>query len=437
MPDKRILNAVESAEKDFRNAQRKFDKETQAIQEKARRAPVSLALTPDEERYSLAQQLNYNAKIVEEFASVTADYWAACEALILSLDAICRPLLKENPSATVIGTVARFISDIIKDVSEVRIDFTASLNQSSLGDVGSINPKSSVIAQTLERFWREAYKEHPDYAKRIKDEEDTERKRIQENKKKIADELKETIAREQALTRAAASIKEAREIIIAEGNKRISIFEQELLAEVLRLKTPIIEAEKVRLQSELQKAMQELKAVGFFDFANKKAIKAKISSLNQWLENPASSPEIAQQLNDIDSVAAGALNEYKDEINRHIASRFSLKETQRSFGTPKSSSAYDYKIMIDILNFLASNRTPQHPEAIEEACHISSSQKNTALLRQLMVDDFVVRGESGGRAVYSISPALKVTEVEIWEENKKEAKKGIPCPPADIQKLFK
>ena len=440
MPDKSILSAVESAEKDFREAEKKFDKEAEALKEKASRPHISLALSAEEEMYSLQKQLNDNAKIVREFADITADYWAACEALILSLDAICRPLLKENPSAKTIGIVSRFISKIIEDVSNLEIDFSVSLNSTNLGDVGSFNPKSSVVTQTIERLWKEAYKSHPDYAKdakRIKDEEDAKERRIRENRKASKDRVNQVIAREKELISAAKSVNEKREIVIDEGNKRISDFEQKLLSEASRLKTLLIDTEKERLQSELENAKQELKATGFFDFSNKKVLKAKISSFNKFLKKPAISPNIAQQLNDIDKIAYDNSKQYEDAVNAHISARFVLAETRRDFGEPSANDEEGYRKMIDILNFLASKKTPQKIDDIIEGAGFETGERCKYYLRELRSQDFLVRSEKDWETYFAISPDIQVTMVECWEEKSKEAKKGIPCPPADVQELFK
>lgn len=440
MTDNNILKAVESAEEDFRKAERKFDEETSALRIKAARAPISLALTVEEELYNLQGQANYNAKIVEEFASVTADYRATCEAIILSLDTICRPLLQDNPSVMVIGRVSRFISKIIEDVSNVKIDFSVSLNSSNLGDIGSFNPKPSVTVQTIERLWKEAYKGHPDYVKdekRIRDEKDAEERRISEREKTLKDELNKAIAREKKIINDAAFVTEKRELVIAESDKKISDLKEKLFAEALRLKALMIDTEKERLQSELENAKEELKVTRFFDFSNKKVLKAKISTFDQYLKNPAVSPNIAQQLNDIDKIADKNLSQYKDKVNAHISARFSIVETRRDFGAPSTNSEWDYEKMLEILNFLASKEGPQKFDDIFESSGCESNLMFRRLIRELHSQGFLVRSENHGKVYFAISPDINVVTIEIWKENSIEAKRGIPSPPTDIQELFK
>lgn len=433
MPDKSILKAVESAEKDFREAEKKFDKEANDLKLKATHAPISLALTAEEELYNLQKQANYNAKIVEEFASVTADYKATCEAIILSLDTICRPLLKENLSAMVIGMVSRFISKVIKEVSNIKIDFSVSFNSSNLGDIGFFNPKPSVAVQTIERLWKEAYKGHPDYAKdakRIKHEKAAEQKEEEEREKRMKDGVNKANANEKSIISNAASVTEKRELVINEGDKRISDLEQKLLLEASRVKTLMIDAEKERLQSELQNAEQELKATGFFDIANKKVLKAKISLCKKHLKNLATSPDIIQQLNEVDRIANDTLNQYKDAIKKHIRTRFKLVEKRRDYGEINAISERIYKRKIEVLNFLASKKMPQTQEDIARHCDYSSIMD----LLQLENQRLIVRPDPY-KLSWIISPDIK--EIKIWEENSVEAKKGVPCPPTDIQEFFK
>ena len=126
-----------------KKAERKFDDEKDKI-EKMTAATINIYYD------------NPHSKIVQAVhASMEAskELFATCQALVVSLDDLCRPRLSLGASASVINEIACEIESLNED-SIIDNDYTGSLDGISFGDVAKVSFTPTIEARAIETFWR-------------------------------------------------------------------------------------------------------------------------------------------------------------------------------------------------------------------------------------------------------------------------------------------
>lgn len=446
MVDKKISDTLQKAESDFENADKLFDKNSSDLKRKAAHPPVCIALTAEDEQYCLQRQLEFNKKIVEEFAEITANYWASCEVTILSLDEICRPLLSENPSAKVVGEVARFIKKVIDEVSDVTVNFSVSFNHIDLGEAGSFNPKSSVLSQTVGKFWEITYEQHPGYkedAQRLKAEEEERENAIRLKKEKENEKIKiqkqETdnrIKTDTLLEDYYIKIKEKREKAIIECNNLVAQFKKKLDDETARLKPIIIQTEKNRLNTLIANKKEDISKMKGSSFAEaKKEARRELSNLKKLLRKAPKSQEVLDKFRKIESLSFKAYNDYKKQIDDYINKRFTFLGVSRNMTMPKTEDSSKYYYFEKILGVVSDK--PMFISEIAEKCDIFYITKAENLIKELRSQGYLkLVFTNDWKATYIFSPDINVKTIEKWSEDSTLEEKGYPLPPTNLSQRF-
>ena len=107
MPDSKIFSAVESARREFKQAQRTFSDKGDALMRRANSTSIHISSAG-------AYEADKLRSLVKEGVQLSKDYFVRCETLVGTLDEICRPLLAQKPSAQAVGAVASLIGEIVK-----------------------------------------------------------------------------------------------------------------------------------------------------------------------------------------------------------------------------------------------------------------------------------------------------------------------------------
>ena len=137
----------------------------------------------NQSRTAMLQQVQKAQEIVRKNAEVIVRFHKECEALIVSLDELCRPELNQDTDVKQVGEVARLIDEIVHEMSAASATLTIKVNGISYGDAGSISAEASTRAKVIQQYWSVRYKQMPGYA--------ADQSRIQEeNKKKKENELR-------------------------------------------------------------------------------------------------------------------------------------------------------------------------------------------------------------------------------------------------------
>ena len=139
--------------------------------EKARKAGADYELAADEVQ-KLAKRTNINllgnsalqdtSRIVEAAVAACDSLYSAYQALILTLDGGCRPLLAQNPGATAVKAVAGTIAWLNKE-SEIENNYAVSLNQINLGNAVKAKYLPSPASREIQGFWEAEYSKLPNH----------------------------------------------------------------------------------------------------------------------------------------------------------------------------------------------------------------------------------------------------------------------------------
>lgn len=82
--------------------------------------------------------------------------YAALQTLVRMTDEACKPLLTQQPSIVAVGKVADFIKWLNSE-SEISTNFSASLNDTKLGNVASGKYVPAVESRMIESYWQTKY----------------------------------------------------------------------------------------------------------------------------------------------------------------------------------------------------------------------------------------------------------------------------------------
>jgi hypothetical protein len=160
MPDSKIFSAVESARREFKQAQRSFSERGDALTQRANSTSIHISSAGTYEADKVRS-------LIKEGVKLSNDYFVKCETLVGALDEICRPLLASNPSAQAVGAVASLISEIVKDLDETQVSYNVNLNGSHLGSTETDAFKPSIVSRVIAEFWNHAYKTMPGYFEEV------------------------------------------------------------------------------------------------------------------------------------------------------------------------------------------------------------------------------------------------------------------------------
>ena len=267
MATEKMLAAVKASRERAERAEAEFDRRNEAIQ------------ADDSRSINL-----FGGSAVSQVADLASAARKACDALyaayqmeIRLLDEACRPLLSQDPSIQAVREVAKMIK-WLNDESEIENNFTASLNNRSLGDVASARYIPSMENKMIQSYWDSKYHEMPGSA-----ELEYEKRRAVEQRKLSIEERRRADAakRRQAFADSQASKnaeQNAYRVAMLKWNADVKKIEQER-EQAFRQR---LETERNRLESEIRQKYDASKA----DHLTCKAtLEQQTAELQQQLEN--------------------------------------------------------------------------------------------------------------------------------------------------------
>ncbi len=259
------------------------------------------------------------------------DLYTTYQALVETLDGMCRPLLDFSPCGEAIKAVADAIR-YFNEESEIESNFTASFNGSNLGNVANSKYVPSISNKMIQKFWESKYAESPyaiEYeknriieAEKVRKRREEERLRAEAERKKKAEEKKKEDARKAAELEAAKKHKES---IVAETKKLIKAFEKEMDLEItIQLSTlkRKIDDQIAILTAKKKEYESALLSMGLFSFSEKKKTREQIELTDKKISKLMSPQILDDEKKNMKVVASKAVDAYKEEIESYLAKRF-------------------------------------------------------------------------------------------------------------------
>ena len=422
MATEKLYAVLETAQKDYYRQDSAFDSLTFKLQQESI-MPVGIRLG------SLEQQLAFNLEVVRKFADATKKHCAACDALILALDATARPLLEKNPTAQAVGDVLRFMQKVESDVAGIDIDFGVSFDGLDVGSVGSFRPMLCTAAQAIVMIWNNHYCTMPDYQKdqdRLKAEEEKRKQHKREREEQIQKWNDAAKLKREEKIQVAHEIAAHKEEVRQECDRRINEYESQLNQAKEECHAHLLEVEKARLLTEKQNAEENLSRLKLFDFKEKKPLRKAIKACKKSLSRLKLSEEIGRQL---EAVVATESDRYRQAVNTYFDKRFVLAETVYDISYYGTGST-DYDKLYSLLSY-----TPITLREISDKC-VWSQSKTHSMLSTLQKESYVVRSGKMGcyEGSYAFNPD-KVKQVELWKDTKPTSE--VPAPAQSARESFR
>ena len=433
-----MRDTVANAREKIRKAEADFELKSKSI-ERAAEGTMDLFASSTIDKVS---------KIATDSRNACDELYATYQALIELVDLTCRPLVSDAPGKIAIQEVYNVISYLVKE-SAIRNDFNASINEERLGSLVKVQYFATTESKIIEKYW-ENLNDSTSYTpedrkqlaeeKRIKEEKIAEEKRIaaeekakEERKRKEAEKRRE-LAEEKKKNEAEIA-KAHMDNIVSECNAKVDEFKKEL---DLALKNYVNEL-KSRLASKLDELNKQksdndqyLSGLGFFNFAEKKEAKNKDIQLLSEINRISSPFWIENEKNKAKKVFDKTFKDYSATVKKYLESRFPdlvPKPSKPSF--PDTEKGDKSRILYTLTKFESKTLTE-----IMEECGFDSSQKTSALLRELHYDNMVARCEVKGVCYFYLVDkdyVLKKLKLAPQDPTYKEvedfANKEYPQPP--------
>lgn len=402
--DQMINQAMEELESQLEQAERRFESDGSFLEIKS--------------KYANCNDMAVLGDIMSESKRITDELYASYEALIRAANSICKPFADEGVTPSSLERVVKFMKHINSECSTLGSNYSASINDYSLGNIASTRYSPSAEARMIETNWKLLHSMHPQVAEENKRREEAaakaraereERERI-EREKAIAEypqkleEWKEEHARVTAL----------REKLIAESVDQVTLEQRRKAAQDRNRQINESEAEKTRKQSEMHQCQLTIANAKFFEIAKKLeannqynilvnevyALDQKISELR--FTSLDADPNFQRQLKN-------ALEKAKKEIeaeNPLPREPRDPNKVQGAFATSEGMTAVQIAnmgIKGEIYQTLLEYGTRMNITDIMEncpACADISNQRCSALVRQLVTDGLVERTEEKRMAYF-------------------------------------
>ncbi len=301
---KQIFDAVSDTKRSMDDAEGLFDSRNDEVQRKASR-DIDLFGGHASSRV---------LEIASDAKRACDDLYATYQSLIPSLDSICRPLLDYNPGMEAIKSV-RDMMQLLNEESEIENNYTASLNDTSLGDVVNAKYVPLMENRMIEKFWENQLESTPEYKEKRRKEKEKEERRYEEKKRKEAEQA-DIEKREYELWKEEVKIAEKKR-----KEKRVE-FENSIKEEFkeaqdrLKIqkdaKASSIREETERLNQRINKCSEEISSLKFFNISKKRELNKEIDSHKKTLRNKE------QELADLDSWFANEMKKVEQDKNDSI-----------------------------------------------------------------------------------------------------------------------
>ena len=405
--DQMLNGAMDKLDSELQSAESRFESDGSFLEIKA--------------KYANCNDMCVLADIVAESNRITSELYASYEALIRAANSICKPFADEGVQPKTLKRVVDFMEHINAECSTLGSNFSASVNDYSLGNVASTRYSPSAEARMIETNWKLLHSMHPQVAeeKRLADEAAAKAKAEREERGRIE--------REKAIEEYPQKLAEWE----AE-NERVSKLRQELYpqAEAEARKRHIqkaarernqrifdLEAERDNLRAEMQELEHIITTAKFFEFAKKleanqrvQQIAPRLGQLEQLVARLRSEPLESEEnfARSLESELRKAREKVEEEHplprkprdpnagrgafeasdNMTAVQRANLEIKQAIYETLQS---YDRGLCItDIMMYC-------------DECASISNQRCSALVRQLVTDGLVERYEIKRMAYFRVA----------------------------------
>lgn len=166
-----LEDRLADAERDFENGQSLIDIKT---------------------KYSISD-ISQLADIVSEANRITEELYANYESLVRAANSICKPFADQGVMPETLSRMVKFLEHINSECSTLGSNFSASVNDTSFGNVAATRYSPTAEARMIETNWKLLHSMHPDV--------EGERKRKEEKKRleKEQREEKRRLEREKAI----------------------------------------------------------------------------------------------------------------------------------------------------------------------------------------------------------------------------------------------
>lgn len=142
------------------NASEKMFQVVAAIESSAQKAEREFERQKRELEWKSSSQIDlFGFDVTERVVELVSGGRKACDELYASyqmlvkmLDDRCRPLLSGQPSADAVRAVCRMIKKL-NDESEIKNNYTTSLNNYSLGDVATVQYTPMMENKVIQKYW--------------------------------------------------------------------------------------------------------------------------------------------------------------------------------------------------------------------------------------------------------------------------------------------
>lgn len=390
-----LEDRLADAERDFENGQRLIDIKTS---------------------YSISD-ISQLADIVSEANRITGELYANYESLVRAANSICKPFADQGVLPETLARMVKFLTHINAECSTLGSNFSASVNDTSLGGVASTRYSPTAEARMIETNWKLLHSMHPDVEgekrrreekARIEREQREEKKRIEREKAiaeypaLLAQWEKDNAEAEAARARWMEDAKLAAEREVREKieNKRADALKraQEQASEGGRLK---------------REASVRIKSAGFFQVAEKLAANEDmlkgsemIAKANELAKH--AQEEYAEAMRFFTSKVEIELERKKRELDSEIPLPRKPRDPNAVSNDPDFDSMTDvqkanYEAKEAILDTLLEQDRPMTLTDVMDCCDAvshMSNQRVSALLRQLVTDGTVERTEQARKAYF-------------------------------------
>lgn len=421
--NEKIIEIVESVQKEATNVAKNFDRRNDELQKRTRSAIDVYSGTA----------LSQVASIVTETRNMSEELYVSMQSYVTLLDSRCKALLDDDIPLSTIKKVWDLIV-WLNEQSDIHISFTSQLNYNPRNDVADVNLFPTVENKFIQKEWENRYKLSPKY---------------EEEQKRIEEEKKEKEAKKQEMARANEKIEaersankekhlkgnEEREKMIADSNQNAANFEKNLekRIEVLLQK---YETENLKTLNQyrdrLKKAESQYATLGFFKFAEKKAVKAQMSELNNEISRLESPENLEKTTSELKQKAEDAQKTYRKDLDDLIDASFTKSVVTVTSSSPNASplepcSNEDEECILSYIGYYWRTISDICNEFDFHGDSYSPNQVNR-IIQSLKRKGHIIRMESLGKAYYALPGTPYQEQVEVWKKTDK-APETLPQPP--------
>ncbi len=361
-------------------------------------------------KYANCNDLSVLGDILAESRRITDELYASYEALIRAANSICKPFADQGVKPASLKRVVDFMKHINAECSTLGSNFTASVNDYSLGSIGSTRYAPTAEARMIETNWKLLHSMHPQVAeeKRAAEEAAAKARALREERerlerKKAEAEYPRKLAEWEAECK---RVQDARERLLPKARQRA---EENLRREIdgkLERTVREAEAEIAAQQAIVDEAQATIKAAKFLEFgkkleANNRSTAALASIANIRTRIAKAHEEHADEMRRFPTRLERAIKQAEEQVEKKNPLPRKPRDPNASgpFDAPAGATAVQVAnagVKEAIWNTLREHGAPMCITEIMEYCDEAadlSNQRVSALVRQLVTDGLVERTE--------------------------------------------